>query len=78
MEKQTPSKFTRGKKYVLLEDYKDIIHGLIKEGSILVADYPNLGFAKFNYKGMNIAVRPKKAFKIFKELNLEVRNSSQA
>ncbi len=77
MEKQKLNKFTQGKKYVLLEDYKDKIYGLIKEGSILVAKYPNLGFAKFDYKGMNIAIEPKKAFKIFRELNSEVRNSSQ-
>jgi len=67
-------KFIRGKKYVLTEDYEDIIHGNVPKGSVLTFTAPNLGYAKFYYRNKHIAIKPKKAFKILKEQEEKVEN----
>jgi len=61
-------KFVNGKKYRLKQDYSDLIYGLVPKGTMLVFEGKNLGYAKFNWKGKSIAIRPKQAFKIMEEV----------
>jgi len=62
-----PTKFSFGKKYKLIEDFNDIVFGLIKKGTVLTFVGPNLGYAKFRMGWKDIGIKPKQAFKIMKE-----------
>jgi hypothetical protein len=69
MRKKTPIKFVRNRKYRLVEDFNDVIYGLILKGTILRFDGSNLGYARFilSEKGISIAMKPKTAFRIIEE-----------
>jgi protein gp37 len=64
-------RFEAGKLYRLCEDYEDLLHGKIPEGTILRFKAPNLGFASFVIKDsprINVGIKPKIAFRILEEV----------
>jgi hypothetical protein len=72
--------FIPEQKYIIIEDYKDVIVGNIKNGSELIYTGYNLGFAKFRLENnKSIGIPEKEAFKIVmkKIESVEVKDTEE-